>query len=107
MGHLLTMLLVGFISSLGALTLCYKLGIKKVLGMHVIADVTITLASLIVFAGTYSGMVAGVFCGLLFSVYLIVLRPVLGYETLEYKKGVGLIWVEYLPTITWRDWICG
>jgi hypothetical protein len=100
--------IAGAITSVAAVALCSKLGMKRVLGHHAEADVVFTIAFVIIFSGTFSGMVAGAFAGLCFSIQLIVLRAFLGYERLQYNRKDGFIWTKGEPTVklTILDRIC-
>lgn len=77
------MFLTGFIAALGLLFLLFKLGWRRVVAYDIYVDVAVTVALMAMFAGTYSGMMAAMFGGLLVSVILFVLK-----QTVEYEKLV-------------------
>lgn len=96
------MIITGLIAAFGLLFLCFKFGFKKVINYDVFFDVFITAVLLYTFQGTYSGMAAAMFGGLVVSVLLFALKRVLPHERLSlmrthkfpYRK-IG--WVEVVP----------
>lgn len=88
--------MAGVISASAALLVCCKLGMRRVLGYDVLADVSVTVAFVWMFAGTYSGMMAGILGGALFSLALYTLKPLLGCEKLRLQR-CGLVWCEIEP----------
>lgn len=78
------LLLAGLIASHTLLLICFKLGIRRVLGYDVVFDIAATLLLLWMFSGTYSGMIAASIGGLVITAELWVLKRYLGYEKLEY-----------------------
>lgn len=90
------LLLAGFIAAHTLLLLCFKLGIRRVLGYDAVVDIFATLLLLWMFQGTYSGMVAGAAGGLVISVELALLKRWLGYETLTYDpEERKFYWVKH------------
>jgi hypothetical protein len=76
------------------LFICFKLGIRRVLGYDALFDIFATLLLLWMFEGTYSGMIAASIGGLVITAELWVLKKRLGYERLEYKNG-ELRWTHH------------
>lgn len=92
------LVLAGTATAAAALLLCSKLGWRKVLGHHALADIVFSTIFIVIFFGTYSGMVAGAIAGIAFSASLAVGRYFFGYTKLEYVRGTGLVWIDYPAT---------
>lgn len=87
----------GVISALAIYVLFIKVGIRRVCGYDVAADILATLLLMVMFAGTYTGMIAAVIAGLLLSVMLLATKRLLGYERLTLDNG-HLSWKRYSHT---------
>tara|TARA_S200000501_G_scaffold313411_1_gene304866 strand:- start:14327 stop:14614 length:288 start_codon:yes stop_codon:yes gene_type:complete len=74
------MFLTGLIAALGMLFLLFKFGIKKVIHYDIFFDIAITGFLLFSFAGTYSGMMAAMFGGMLVSIVLYVMKRTMRHE---------------------------
>lgn len=86
----------GFIAAHTLLIMCFKLGIRKVLGYDAIVDIAATILLLWMFQGTYSGMMAGAFGGLVISIELAILKKWLGYEVLTFDPETKTFhWVKH------------
>ena len=99
-----TFLIVGGMMVIGVLIMMGRLNLRRFLGYPNLVDISFTLLMLWVFAGTFSGMVAGGFASLFMSVVLWVLRGTIGAERLAVRKGVKRVRffnVAY-PTLYWR-----
>jgi len=83
------MILAGFISAIALLLVCFKVAGRKVIGHDVVFDVLITGALMMALAGTYSGMMAALFGGLMVSIFLLILKKVTYSDQLKVttKKG--------------------
>lgn len=53
---------------------------SKLLGFDLLLDIAATIAMMLAFAGSYSGMAAAVVGGLIFSALLIITKRLLGYD---------------------------
>jgi len=60
---------------------------RKVIGLDVFFDIGITVALMIMFAGTFSGMAAAMIGGLSVSITLLVMRKTMTHEVLTVTKG--------------------
>ena len=97
------MLSAGLLTAMGIIFLLYKVGFKRVLGYDVLIDIVATIGLMYIFAGTYSGMMAGIVGGLFVSVVLLVAKKFMGYEKLTCR------WVPFAinniklrrPTFHW------
>lgn len=74
------MFLAGIISALAFVIVLYKIGIRKCLGLDLYLDLFVTILLAAIFGGTYSGMMAAIIGGLVFSIVLMVLKQVHGYQ---------------------------
>lgn len=84
----------GWVSALAFYIIFWKVGIRRVCGYDIAADIGSTVLLMLMFAGTYTGMIAAVIAGLMLSVLLIVTKRFTGYEKLKIVAGKP-IWVRY------------
>lgn len=68
----------------------WQLDIQKILGYHVLFDISFTVILSMLFAGTYSGMLVAMAAGLMLSVLLLLTKWFIGY-----KKIIG--WKKCRP----------
>ena len=66
------MFTAGLIAAAGLLFLLFKFGIRRVITYDIFFDVAITAILMVSLAGTFSGMMAALFGGLLVSIVLFV-----------------------------------
>ena len=91
------MILAGFISAIALLLVCFKVAGRKVIGHDVVFDVLITGALMMALAGTYSGMMAALFGGLMVSIFLLILKKVTYSDQLKVtKKKNGMPEVRFI-----------
>jgi len=93
------MFLAGIIAAAGMLFLLFKFGVRKVITYDILFDVLITFFLVIVLAGTFSGMIAALFGGLLVSVVLFIMKRTMRHEKLSLVKTKKFpyrrwMWVE-------------
>lgn len=74
------MFLTGIIAATGMLFLLFKFGIKRVIHYDIFFDILITGFLLWSFAGTYSGMMAAMFGGMLVSIVLYGMKRTMRHE---------------------------
>lgn len=80
---------------------------KRMLGYAAIVDVLFTVLMFMMFAGTFSGIVAGAFAGLFMTGLLYILRGVMGYERLVWRKW-RFVWCSFPPrTAGWGNKVKG
>ena len=91
------LLLPGLLSGIGILFLCMKVGMKKICGYDVAADIILTSILCFIFYGTYSGMMAGIIGGILVSISLWAYKNIWGYEKLVRVRGVKFEWKYFAP----------
>lgn len=96
------MILAGIISAVGLLFLIFKFGIRRVISYDIQIDIAVTGLLMYALAGTYSGMMAALFGGLIVSVVLFVMKRTMYREelilittdTFPYRK---LRWITIAP----------
>lgn len=87
------MILEATATTASVLALAYKMDLKKVLRYDIAIDFAVTGGLMLVYAGTYSGMVTAMVSGLFLSVTLIFLKKKLGYKKLVRQNG-KFVWKE-------------
>ena len=80
------MITAGIIAAAGLLFLLFKFGIRRVITYDIFFDVVITAVLMISLAGTFSGMMAALFGGLIVSVELFVMKRTMRHEKLSIVK---------------------
>ena len=88
--------LAGVFSALAILFLLAKFDFKKVLWLDVPVDIISTMLLIVMFAGTFAGMMAAVIGGCLISVTLLLTKKAVGYKKPKWKK-FGYEWQEVKP----------
>lgn len=86
-------LIAGVFAGLAILFLLAKFDFKKVLWLDVPVDIISTVLLVIMFAGTFAGMMAAVIGGCIISATLYALKKLRGYKKPRWKK-FGYEWVE-------------
>lgn len=76
--------------------LLLKMDIRKVLAFDLGVDVIATVALIIMFSGTFGGMMAAVLAGCIISAFLYILKRTRGYKK-PVRKGVWFTWKEVGP----------
>ena len=92
------MIFAGLIAALGLLFLLFKFGVRRIITYDIPIDITATVLLMVLFAGTFSGMMAAMFGGLVISVTLFVMKQTMAREELHLVK------VKKFPYRAWR-WI--
>ncbi len=77
---------IGVIAALAILFLLLKLNVRRVCGYAFEIDLLATIALVVMFAGTFSGMVAAVVGGSIISIALYTMKHLYGAERLT-RKG--------------------
>lgn len=83
------MFTAGFLTVLAIAFIIMKFNkntLRRMLGYTIPIDITVTLFLTWLLAGTYSGMMAAIVGGILFSVILEVAKYFIGYERLQNKQ---------------------
>lgn len=80
------MIFAGLLSALGLLFLIFKFGVRRIIAYDIPIDITVTAFLMYAFAGTYSGMIAAMFGGLVVSVTLYVMKRTMRREELRLVK---------------------
>lgn len=80
------MILAGLLTAAAFLILLYKIGFKRVLKYDLFIDIAVTFFLMIIFAGTFAGMMAAIIGGLFVSIVLVVLKRAIPQEKLGVIK---------------------
>tara|TARA_R100001163_G_C5032120_1_gene172046 strand:- start:604 stop:888 length:285 start_codon:yes stop_codon:yes gene_type:complete len=93
------MITAGLVAAAGMLFLLFKFGVRKVINYDIFFDVVITAVLMIALAGTFSGMMAALFGGLVVSVVLFIMKRTMRHQKLELIKTKKFpyrrwMWVE-------------
>tara|TARA_B100000902_G_scaffold66465_1_gene72872 strand:- start:1744 stop:2040 length:297 start_codon:yes stop_codon:yes gene_type:complete len=96
------MILAGALSAAGLLFLLFKFGIRRVINFDIPIDIGMTTLLMMLFAGTFGGMMAAMVGGLIISVTLYAMKATMVREkyifvksdTFPYRKGM---WVKVNP----------
>ena len=89
-------MVAGIASATAILFLLFKFNIKKVLAFDIAVDVASSALLVVLFAGTFAGMMAAVIGGSIISVVLYVMKRLNGYEK-PIRKGLRVTWVNVPP----------
>lgn len=92
---------VGLMTVIALALVAVKLDLRKFLGYEFLTDFSASALLLWLLSGTFSGVVAAAFGGLIISVAVYVLRRSLGYKrlVLQFRKWKRIPY----PVIFWRD----
>ncbi len=93
------MITSGLVAAAGMLFLLFKFGVRKVINYDIFFDIVITAVLMIALAGTFSGMMAALFGGLVVSVVLFIMKRTMRHQKLELIKTKKFpyrrwMWVE-------------
>ena len=86
----------GICSACGILFLLAKLNIKRVLAFDVFIDIGASLLLLVMFFGTFAGMMAAVLGGSIISIVLYLMKKTIGYQKPKWNK-YRFQWVDVPP----------
>lgn len=89
-------IVAGIFSALAILFLLFKFNIKRVLAFDVPIDIASSALLIVLFAGTFAGMMAAVIGGAIISIVLYILKKIKGCEKPK-RKGFKVIWVNVPP----------
>lgn len=86
----------GICSACGILFLLAKLNIKRVLAFDVLVDIGASVMLMVMFFGTFAGMMAAIVGGSIISIVLFTMKKVFGYQKPIFKK-YKVQWVDVPP----------
>jgi len=86
----------GICSACGVLFLLAKLNIKRVLAFDVFIDIGASLLLMVMFFGTFAGMMAAVLGGSIISIVLYLMKKTIGYQKPKWNK-YRFQWVDVPP----------
>lgn len=90
------MLFAGILTAMGVVILLLKLKklwLRRLLGYDILLDLSVTALMAMIFMGTYSGMMAAIVGGIVFSLSVHVIKMIIGSEY-AVLQGRQLIWIE-------------
>ncbi len=91
------MIIQGIIAAATVLYLISYIGFRRVCAYLFIVDVVVTGGFVLMFAGSYAGMMTGIIAGLAFSMTMRGFRHVFGVE----KPNLARARNHVLPTVVW------
>ncbi len=94
------MLEAGLISAIGFFFVLCRFNLRRICGYATLVDVVATTAFVLMFMGTYAGMMTGIFAGVLVSMTLNVIRTLYGYERLSLQRAQGALMPSFIWTVT-------
>lgn len=80
----------GVVSALAILFVLLKLDFRKVLYFDIFVDIVASAFLMVIFAGTFAGMMAAVVGGAVISITLYFAKKVVGYKRLVKRKWYSL-----------------
>lgn len=89
-------IIAGVFSALAILFLLAKFDMKKVLWLDIPIDIASTILLVVMFAGTFAGMMAAVIGGCIISITLFALKKLNGYKKPKRNK-FSYSWEEVKP----------
>jgi len=75
------MILAGLIAAAGLLFLLFKFGMRRIINYDIYVDLLVTTLLMFLLAGTFSGMMAALFAGLVVSVLLFLMKRTMRHES--------------------------
>lgn len=94
---MIVLITAGFVLTATMFVVMARINLLRFLGYSTWVDIVFTVIMFIMFAHTFSGVVAGSFAGLFMAAFLSMARKSLGYERYQ-RKGWGMGWVYHAPT---------
>ena len=91
------MIEAGLISAIGLFFILCRFNLRRICGYATLVDVVATAAFVLMFMGTYAGMMTGIFAGVLVSLTLNVIRTLYGYDRAKLIRGTG----NLMPSLVW------
>jgi len=89
-------LIAGVFSAFAIIFLLAKFDFKKVLFWDIPIDIGATVLLIVMFAGTFAGMMAAVIGGCIISAVLYVSKRIAGYKKPKWNR-FGYEWVDVSP----------
>lgn len=89
-------ILAGIFSACGILFLLFKFNIKRLLAFDIAIDIASSALLIVLFAGTFAGMMAAVIGGSIISIVLYIMKKFGGYEK-PTREGLRVKWIYQPP----------
>lgn len=83
------MLEAGLITAIGLIWVLCRFNIRRVAGYAAFVDIGATALLMIIFVGSYGGMMTGIVAGLAVSIFLTLVRKLMGYEQVRLVRKHG------------------
>lgn len=83
---MITLILMGGLVALATIILAHKLGIRKIAGNDIAADIMLSVGLAVLFAGTMSGLMIAAIAGILVSLYLIAVKKTVQVQKLVFRN---------------------
>lgn len=101
-------LFAGLLVGLGLMSHALKLGVRRLAGYDIYVDVSLSFGLVLMFHGTFSGMMIASIGGLIISGMLRLIRWTVGYQKLGWYKVpyklVPFFKPVTLPRLVWFDY---
>lgn len=91
------MIVQGGIAAATALWLLSYIGFRRVFGQAFFVDALVTAGFIVMFAGSYAGMMTGVIAGLMVSMFIRAGRALVGSSKPRFIRRSG----DILPSLIW------
>mgnify|MGYP001403248787 FL=1 len=86
----------GIVSACAILFLLAKFDMKKVLAFDILVDMSASIFLMVMFFGTFAGMMAAIVGGAIISIALYVLKKTIGCSKPKWNK-YKIVWVDVPP----------
>ena len=93
------MIEAGIISALAVFLVLSRFNLRRICGYRTLVDVAATTVFVLMFLGTYAGMMTGLVAGALVSLMLNIITKLYGYERAHLVRARGCL----LPTFVWQS----
>lgn len=101
-------LFAGLLVGLGLMSHALKLGVRRLAGYDIYVDVMLSFGLILMFHGTFSGMMIASIGGLIISGMLRLIRWTVGYQQLGFYKVpykfIPFLKPVTLPRLVWFDY---
>ena len=89
----------GLVSAVGIILLLLRFNIRRIAGYGAFWDVAISGVLVLMFIGTYAGMMTGLFAGVIVSAFLHLVKQTVGAERIVLRRRKGSL----LPHTRWEE----
>jgi len=93
------MIEAGLISAVALFLVLARFNLRRICGYRTLVDIGATTVFVLMFLGTYAGMMTGLVAGALVSLMLNIITKLYGYERAHLVRMQG----HLLPTFVWTS----